>query len=472
MKNQKKIINNLKIIDLGINGVGIAKNKEGKIVFIDQAVIGDIVNVLIYKTKKKYLEGKIINFLYLSPLRIKPKCEHFGLCGGCTWQHLSYEEQIIYKKNRVLDNIKRIAGIKLNFLIFPILKFDNIYFYRNKVEFSFSHRESLKYKKDYKKKIFNSNVLGFHVSKMSNNIIHINKCYLINDIANQIHFFIYHYSINNNLSFFNLKIYKGLLRHVMIRWNQKYQFMVVFQFGIFDKKIIDNLFIALTKKFTQIINIGYIINKSFDNFWNQLSIRWYQGKGFLIEKIENCIFKIYAKSFFQTNTVKAIYLYQVVRRIANLTGNELVFDFYSGIGTISQMISFQVKKVVGIESCFESVLSANESVKINNIYNCDFMCSDLKDIFSCNLITKYGYPNIIIVDPPRIGLHKKVLEFILYVLPKNVIYISCNSATQCRDLKMLKSSYQLIQLEIIDMFPQTDHIESVVLLENKHKKLL
>lgn len=465
MKIQQKIINNLKIIDFGINGVGIAKNQEGKIIIVYQAIPGDIVDVLVFNIKKKYLEAKIINFLHFSIFRVNPKCKLFEICGGCKWQHLSYQEQLNYKQNRVVENIKRIAGIEFNFFVFPILAAKNIFYYRNKVEFSFLNREDNQGINKHTEKIINIKVLGFHVFKKWDKIIHIEECFLIKKVANQIHNFVYNYSINNHLSFYNLQNRRGLLRKLMIRCNQKDNFMLVFQLGRCSN-LVNDLFFSLVKKFPQITNLGYVINNNLYNVWNKLPIYWYKGRGFLIEKIENFFFKIYAKSFFQTNTEQTIFLYQIVRKFAQLTGKEIVFDFYSGIGTISQFISFQAKKVIGIDSVFESIQSANEFVKQNNVYNCEFICSDLKYIFSCNLIEQYGFPDVIILDPPREGLHQQVLDFILnFSFVKKIIYISCNPSTQCRDLKILKCQYKLIQLQVIDMFPQTDNIESVMLLE-------
>lgn len=473
-KDSKKIINNLKIINLGINGVGIAKNEEGKIIFIDQALPGDIVDVVVCKIRKKYLEAKIINFVYISNFRVHIKCKFFGICGGCKWQHLSYIEQLNYKQDRVLENIKRIGSIDYNFFVFPILASKEIFYYRNKVEFSFSNNiefsniNSQIINDNYNNyvKYKNGNVLGFHVFKHWNKIIHIKECFLITLLANQIHNFVYCYSITHSLSFYNLKNRKGLLRHLMIRSNQRGEYMVVFQLSYFSK-LVNNLFFELIKKFSQIVTLGYAINTGSYRVWDNLSIQWYKGDGFLFENIETLIFKIYAKSFFQINTKQAYLLYNIISKFAKLTGKELVFDLYSGVGTIAQYISFQSKRVIGIDFIYESIQSANESIKKNNIYNCEFICVDLKYIFACNLIKKYGFPDVMIVDPPRDGMHDKVLDFIVHSCVKKIIYVSCNPATQCRDLKILKSYYQLLKLQVIDMFPQTDNIESVMLLERK-----
>lgn len=468
MRKKKTIIfPNVEITNLGAKGVGIGKNEEGKVVLVEQVIPGDVVDVQVNKIKKRYFEGKAIALKKPSELRVPPKCKHFGTCGGCKWQHLSYESQLYYKHNEVQENIKRIAGIT-DFEEIQILPCEEPYFYRNKLEYTFSNSKWLTNEEIQSEEIINQkDALGFHIPKMWSKVLHIEECFLQNEPSNQIRNEIYNYSIINNLTFYDLKNQTGFLRQLMIRSNVAGELMIILQFGQKLENEITSLLEFIKQKFPQVISISYAINDGLNDSWYPLQIIDYFGTGYLTEKIYDLTFKVHPKSFFQTNPKQAVKLYDLAIEFANLSKENLVYDLYTGTGTIAQLVSKYVKKVIGIESVDDAIQAAKLSAKENNILNCEFFCGDMKDIFTNEFVTQNGTPDVIITDPPRDGMHKKVVEQILFLQPKKIIYISCNSATQARDLEILKNDFQLIKLQAVDMFPQTHHVESVALLERK-----
>lgn len=463
LKN-KKIFKNIPVIDIAKKGKTISKTKKNEIIFLNNGVPGDIVDVEVYKKKKNFFLGNIINYKKHSKNKIEPKCEHFDLCGGCQLQNISYEFQLKIKSKLVKDNFERIAEIKLNDDI-EIVPSDEKYYYRNKLEFTFSNKRWLTSHEIKTNKKIIKNGLGFHKAGMWDKIIDINNCHLQIDISNKIRNFIKIYSNEKNLMFFDHNKKSGLLRNLMIKTTISGEIMVLIQFYINMSLEIKNLLISIKNKFPQINSLLYVINnKANDTIYDQ-KIHLFYGKKFIVEKFGDLSFKISAKSFYQTNPKQALKLYEIIKDFCRLKGDELIYDLYTGNGTIAQFISDKASKIIGIDLIDESIKNAIENSKINNIKNVEFLVGDMKNIFDEKLIKKYGKPSVIITDPPRNGMHSNVINEIIKINPEKIIYVSCNSATQARDLKILKKHYEISKMKIIDMFPQTLHVENVVLLK-------
>jgi 23S rRNA (uracil1939-C5)-methyltransferase len=470
MNRAKKniVFENIEVIDAGAKGKAIAKAPDGKVIFLSNAVPGDVVDVLTLKKRKAYYEGKVTAIKKLSNKRTEPICEHFEVCGGCKWQHMKYEDQLFYKEKEVVNNLTRIGHLTLP-KVTPILGSKKHYFYRNKMEFSFSDSRWLTYEEiNSDKEIDNKHALGFHIAGMWDKILDINKCHLQEDPSNDIRNSVKQFAIDNDLSFYSPKEKKGLLRTLMIRTSSIGEIMVVIQLFSNDKTKRELLLNYLKNKFPQITSLQYIINeKANDTIYDQ-NIILFNGRDHIFEEMEGLQFKINAKSFYQTNSEQAYELYKITRDFASLTGGELVYDLYTGTGTIAQFIAKRAKKVVGIESVPEAISDAKENAKLNHINNVRFFVGDMAKIFTDQFIQKNGTPDVIITDPPRDGMHKNVVEQLLKISPKRIVYVSCNSATQARDLSLLSSSYNIVKTQAVDMFPQTHHVENVVLLELKN----
>ena len=465
-KKRKNIVyENIKIIDTASKGKSLGKTADGKIIFIEKGVPGDIVNVNVFKKRKGYLEGRIEELTSPSPNRIEPKCNYFGLCGGCKWQNMNYTAQLIYKQKEVFENINRIGKIES---VEPeaILGSKDEYFYRNKMEFSFSNRRWLTISEiNNKENNLNKNGLGFHKPGMWDKVIDIEKCYLQQDPSNDIRNSIRKYSFKNNLPFYDYYNKNGLLRTLMIRTSSTGDLMVLIQFFENDVKKINGLLDYLISEFPDISSLNYCINsKDNDTLYDQ-EVICFSGKSFITETMEDLKFKITPKSFYQTNSKQAYELYKITADFAKLDGSEIVYDLYTGTGTIAQFISKKCSKVIGIESVPEAIEAAKSNAKINKINNTTFIVGDMKIVFNDEFINNHGKADVIITDPPRDGMHKKVIEQILKLLPKKIVYVSCNSATQARDLNLLRSKYRITRSRAVDMFPQTHHVENVVLLE-------
>ncbi|MBT3442086.1 MAG: 23S rRNA (uracil(1939)-C(5))-methyltransferase RlmD [Flavobacteriaceae bacterium] len=463
MSRKNKKFDSVEIIDIGSKGQSIAKSKEGIVLMVKKGVPGDVVDVETYRKKKNYYLGNITKYHSMSSLRTKAECEHFGTCGGCKWQDVIYDAQTDLKEKKIKHAIQNVFD---NCKIEPIIKCENQYFYRNKLEFSFTENRWLT-----NEEILNSGTdlerrgVGFHISGMWDKVVDINKCHLQAEPSNEIRISIKNFAIKNDISFYNSRSKKGLLRSLMIRNTSLSQFMVIIQFYENDLKNIELTLNHLKNNFKQLSSIQYIINsKDNDSIYNQ-KINLYYGKKYIEEMIEELKFKIYPKSFFQTNISQTIKLYQVVKDLANLTGNEIVFDLYSGLGTITQFLAKGAKKITGIESINEAVISARESSIDNNINNVEYETGDMKKIFTSEFISTHGNPDVIITDPPREGMHKDVIKEILNLDTKIIVYVSCNPPTQCRDLELLKIKYDISKVQPVDMFPHTDHVENVVLLK-------
>lgn len=466
-KNKRQFFERVEVLDAGAKGKAVAKAPDGRVIFLSNAVPGDVVDVQTYKKRKAYYEGVATHFHTYSPRRTTPVCEHFGTCGGCKWQHMGYEHQLHFKQREVENNLKRIGGIELP-EISPILGSGKHYFYRSKMEFSFSDSRWLSEAEiKSNEEIGDRNALGFHIPGMWDKILDIKKCHLQADPSNAIRLEIKSFAEANNMAFFNPRRQEGLLRTVMIRTTSTKEIMVVIQF--FEDDVIKRelLLNHLAETFPEITSLQYIVNqKQNDTIYDQ-DVICFHGKDHITEEMEGLHFKINAKSFYQTNSEQAYELYKVTRDFAGLTGEELVYDLYTGTGTIAQFVAKKAKRVIGIEAIPEAINDAKANAKNNAIDNADFFVGDMKTVFDTTFIDQNGRPDVVITDPPRDGMHKKVVEQLLKIAPKKIVYVSCNSATQARDLALMDAEYKVVKVQPVDMFPQTHHVENVVLLQKR-----
>ncbi|GAA4883171.1 23S rRNA (uracil(1939)-C(5))-methyltransferase RlmD [Flaviramulus aquimarinus] len=466
-KQRKQVFESVEVIDAGAKGKTIAKAPDGKVIFLPNAVPGDVVDVQTFKKRKAYYEGKATVFHKLSGKRAQPACEHFGVCGGCKWQNMAYEHQLFYKQKEVTNNLIRIGQIELP-EITPILGSENQYFYRNKMEFSFSDSRWLTLEEiQSDEDLEDRNALGFHIPGMWDKILDLNKCHLQADPSNAIRNAVKQFAVENELEFFNTRNQTGLLRTMMIRTSSTGNIMVMLQFFKEDKTKRELLLNFIAETFPQITSLQYVINgKANDTIYDQ-DVICYKGNDHIFEEMEGLKFKINAKSFYQTNSTQAFELYKITRNFAGLTGHELVYDLYTGTGTIAQFVAKQASKVIGVESVPDAITAAKENAQLNKINNVEFFVGDMKQVFNNTFIETHGQPDVIITDPPRDGMHKDVVQQILNIAPKRVVYVSCNSATQARDLALMDAQYKVIKTQAVDMFPQTFHVENVVLLERR-----
>ncbi|MEM9001322.1 MAG: 23S rRNA (uracil(1939)-C(5))-methyltransferase RlmD [Bacteroidota bacterium] len=464
-KRRRQTFEKITIADAGAKGKTIAKAPDGRVIFLSNAVPGDVVDIQTFKKRKAYYEGIATKFHTFSEKRTTPICKHFGLCGGCKWQHMAYEHQLHYKQKEVENNLTRIGNIKLP-KVHPILGSSKQYFYRNKMEFSFSNSRWLTESEiNSDKDITDRNALGFHIPGMWDKILDIEKCHLQEDPSNAIRIAIRNFASQNDLSFFNPKSQEGLLRTLMIRITSIGEIMVLLQFYEDHRLKRELLLDFLISTFSEITSLQYVINqKQNDTIYDQKVI-CYHGRDHIFEEMEGLQFKINAKSFYQTNSQQAYELYKVVRNFAGLTGNELVYDLYTGTGTIAQFVANKAKKVVGVEAVPEAIADAKANAVSNRIKNVDFHVGDMKTVLNQKFISENGLPDVIITDPPRDGMHEKVVKQLMATAPRRIVYVSCNSATQARDLGILNERYKVTKVQPVDMFPQTHHVESVCLLE-------
>ncbi len=469
MSRKKKfhLFENIEVVDTAAKGKTVAKSPDGRVVFLSNAVPGDIVDIRTGRKRKSYYEGKAVKFHHLSEKRVDPVCEHFGLCGGCKWQHMNYQDQLSYKQKEVTNNLIRIGHLELP-EITPIAGCEKIYFYRNKMEFSFSDsrwltEEELKSDIEFEDK----NACGFHIPGMWDKILDVNKCHLQEDPSNAIRNSVKKFALENDITFFNPRQRTGMLRTLMIRISSTGEIMIVIQFFEDDKEKRELLLHHIAESFKEITSLQYIINeKGNDSIYDQ-DIILFQGRDHIFEEMEGLKFKINAKSFYQTNSSQAYELYKIARDFADLQGEEIVYDLYTGTGTIAQFVASKAKKVIGVESVPQAIEDAKENARLNGIDNTVFYDGDMAKVFTQEFIEQNGHPDLIITDPPRDGMHQKVVAQILHILPEKVVYISCNSATQARDLALMKEDYVIEKSQAVDMFPQTHHVENVVLLKRR-----
>ncbi|AQW98047.1 23S rRNA (uracil(1939)-C(5))-methyltransferase RlmD [Elizabethkingia anophelis] len=469
MQKKKKnvILENIKLLSAGAKGVSVGKTEDGKTILVSGAVPGDVVNARMKKSKKNYIEAEAVEILEESPDRVDARCMHFSVCGGCKWQNLSYEKQLQFKEGEVLNNIRRIGGIE-GFEALPILGSAEQYFYRNKMEFSFSNARWLTLEEvNSTEEIADRNALGFHIPGQWSKILDLKECFLQEDPSNNIRLAVKEYAEENNLEFFDVRNQEGFLRTLMMRQNSKGEWMVLFQ--LFEENETERIKLLdfLLQKFPQIHTLLYAINPKGNDSIYDLDIQTYYGEGFLYEEMDGLRFKIGPKSFFQTNYRQALELYRKTLEFADLKGDEVVYDLYTGTGTIAQYVARNAKQVIGIEAVQEAIDAAKEHAELNGLTNCTFYCGDMKDIFNQEFLESHPKADVLITDPPRDGMHAKVVEQILNLSPEKIVYVSCNSATQARDLAMLKEHYNLVKVLPVDMFPQTHHVENIALLIKK-----
>ena len=467
-KNKKPlpILENITITDIAAEGKAIAKVND-IVVFVPFVVPGDVVDLQVTRKKSHFMEARPIHFHSYSEKRTEAVCQHFGICGGCKWQILPYSEQIRYKQKQVVDNLTRIGKIELP-EISPIIGSTRTEFYRNKLEFTFSNKRWKTYEEIEEGKEFDTmNAVGFHIPGQFDKVLDIEKCWLQNDISNQIRNEVRRYALEHELTFFNLRSQEGFLRTMIVRTSSTGELMIIMVFFHEETDVQNALLAHIADKFPEITSLLYIINSKANDTITDQEVLVFKGNECIYEEMEGLKFKIGPKSFYQTNSEQAYELYKVTRNLAQLTGNELVYDLYTGTGTIANFIAHQAKKVIGIEYVPEAIEDAWVNSKLNNIDNTLFYAGDMKDILNTSFIEEHGKPEVIITDPPRAGMHEDVINAILFADPKRIVYVSCNPATQARDLNLLDGHYKVTAVQPVDMFPHTHHVEIVVLLERK-----
>lgn len=460
-RKELPLLEGVEITGVAAEGKSIARVND-MVVFIPYGAPGDIVDVKIDKKKHSYAEGHIVNLVKPSEVRQDPFCHHFGVCGGCKWQHLPYEEQLKYKQQQVKDAMERIAKVPIP-EINPILGSANTQFYRNKLEFTFSNKCWLTFDEMRSGKEFpDRNALGFHIPGAFDKVLDIKKCWLQNDISNEIRLFIREYALSKSYTFYDLKAQHGLMRTIMVRTASTGDIMLVVVFGEDDRDKIADVMTAIADKFPQITSLLYVVNLKVNDTIGDQDIITFKGKDYIEEEMEGLKFRVGAKSFYQTNSEQAYELYKVARNMANLTGDELVYDLYTGTGTIANFVARNSKKVVGIEYVEDAIADAKLNSKVNGIENTLFYAGDMKDVLTEAFVAQHGKPDVMIVDPPRAGMHEDVVNVILSSEPKRIVYVSCNPATQARDLALLDKKYIVTEIQPVDMFPHTHHVENVV----------
>jgi 23S rRNA (uracil1939-C5)-methyltransferase len=457
-------IENVEITDIATQGKGLARI-DNFVTFVKNALPGDVVDLQILRRKKSYQEARAVHFHTRSDKRTDPFCNHFGVCGGCKWQDLAYEHQLAYKQQEVVETLKRIGHIDVPDPE-PIIAAAENRFYRNKLEYTFSNKRWLSEEEiSSGKEIAVRNGLGFHIPGLFDKVVNVEKCFLQGDPSNSIRNAIRQFAEENNLSFFDLKIQEGLLRTLIIRTASTGDVMVLVVFYDDDKNSRDSLLSYLGKSFPEITSLMYSINQKGNDATYDLEFIQYSGKDHIIEKLEDLQFKIGPKSFFQTNTAQALRLYQTVRDFADLQGTETVYDLYTGTGTIANFVAGGAKKVVGIEHIPEAIKDAKTNSKLNQISNTYFFSGDIQEVLDEEFVKKEGKPDVLITDPPRAGMHQNVVKTILSIGPEKIVYVSCNPATQARDIELLSEKYKLVRFQPVDMFPHTYHVENVALLQ-------
>jgi len=464
MKRKKEavIIEKLEIIDIAAEGKALGKHND-KVIFVDHVAPGDIVDIIITKDKKSYSNGLPIHFHKYSNERQSAFCQHFGICGGCKLQHINYETQLFYKRKQVQDNFERIG--KLNFAeILPIIPSANTTYYRNKLEYTFSNKKWLT-DEQMKAGIRGGDALGFHIPGRFDKIINIEHCYLQADPSNQIRLEVADYARKNGWTFFDMMRKQGFLRNLIIRTSSTGEIMVIVQVFEDKKEALLSLLNHIKNKFTEITSLYYVINQKGNETFQDQDVQLFHGKPYITERMEELEFRVGPKSFYQTNSEQAYTLYKITRDFASLTGNEVVYDLYTGTGTIANFVASKSKKVIGIEYVPMAIEDAKINSQINNIQNTQFYAGDMKDVLSNEFVEAHGKPDVIITDPPRAGMHEDVIEMLRRISANKIVYVSCNPATQARDLALLSDLYEIKKVQPVDMFPHTHHVENVVLLE-------
>ncbi|NDV83343.1 23S rRNA (uracil(1939)-C(5))-methyltransferase RlmD [Bacteroides sp. 51] len=468
-KKELPLLEKVMITDVAAEGKAIAKVND-LVIFVPYVVPGDVVDLQVKRKKNKYAEAEAVNFHEYARLRAVPFCEHYGVCGGCKWQVLPYSEQIRFKQKQVTDNLTRIGKIELP-EISPILGSEKIQFYRNKLEFTFSNKRWLTYEEVKQNvKYDQMNAVGFHIPGAFDKVLAIEKCWLQDDISNRIRNAVRDYAYENDYSFFDIRNQVGMLRNMIIRTSTTGELMVILICKIEEEEEMDRfkqILQYMADTFPEITSLMYVVNNKCNDTIGDLDIHVFKGNDHIFEEMEGLRFKIGPKSFYQTNSEQAYNLYKITRDFAGLTGNELVYDLYTGTGTIANFVARQARQVIGIEYVPEAIEDAKVNAEINGINNSLFFAGDMKDMLTQDFINQYGRPDVIITDPPRAGMHQDVIDVILFAEPKRIVYVSCNPATQARDLALLDEKYKVTAVQPVDMFPHTHHVENVVRLEKR-----
>jgi 23S rRNA (uracil1939-C5)-methyltransferase len=462
-RNNYPILENITILDIADKGNTFAKLNDLAL-FISGGVPGDVVDIQVTKKKKAFMEGRIIKTHSFSNKRADAFCEYFGTCGGCKWQHMGYQHQVDFKQQQVIDQLTRIGKVQLP-EITPILAAPETQFYRNKLEYTFSHLRWLDSKDMNVEDQGELRGLGFHVPGRFDKVVDINKCWLQPDPSNKIRNAIRKFAVDNDYSFFNIRVQEGLLRTLIIRDTMQGELMVILTFFENDGEKIEKILQFLKTTFPEITSLMYAINQKGNDSIGDQEVICYSGKDHIIEDFEGIKFKIGPKSFFQTNSKQALELYKITRDLAGIQKDDIVYDLYTGTGTIANFVAHQAQKVVGVEYVPEAIEDAVVNSQINGINNTIFFAGDMKDVLTADFIAQHGKPTIVITDPPRAGMHEDVINRILEAEPKVVVYVSCNAATQARDLQLMSGKYKVVMAQAVDMFPHTHHTESVVKLE-------
>lgn len=465
-KKQDLVLENVMIESVAAEGKALA-HVDGAVLFVEFAVPGDVVDVRVFKKKKNYMEGKITRIVKASEQRLEPFCQHFGVCGGCKWQPLPYQMQLQAKQRQVYDQLVRIGHLDVPELA-PIIGSDKTEFYRNKLEYSFSSKRWI-YENENLEEIEDCDRmgLGFHVGKFFDKVLDIKQCYLQREPSNSIRLFIKDYAVKHSLEFYDIRENRGFLRNMFIRTAENGQVMLILCFAHEDKRAREEILDEVAKAFPQINSLYYVINTKLNDSISDQDCVLYKGDEAIMESMEGLSFKIGPKSFYQTNSLQAHKLYSVARNFAALTGKEIVYDLYTGTGTIAQFVAAKASKVVGIEYVEDAIKDARINAKNNGIKNCTFYAGDMKDVLSPEFIAKNGKPQVMITDPPRAGMHPDVIKVILDAEPDRIVYVSCNPASQARDLALLCDKYKITAVQAVDMFPHTQHVENVCALSLK-----
>lgn len=465
-KNKKFTLEQVEIVDAGSEGKAVGRVDE-KVVFVPFVVPGDVVDVHVNRKRKSYFEGVAGKIHQYSDKRVEPKCEHFSVCGGCKWQNMDYQHQLFYKQKQVAENLRRIGKLELP-EISPILPSASIFHYRNKLEYTFSNKRWLtEFNKDVDFEKLNMNGLGFHIPGMYDRVLDIHNCYLQADPSNEIRLAVKAFADEQNISYYDVKNWTGQLRNLLIRNTTKGDVMVILVVSEDDRASIQGILEMLSEKFPAITSLMYVINSKTNDIISDLEVHLYKGDPWLMEEMEDLKFKIGPVSFYQTNPVQAYELYKVAREFADLKTDELVYDLYTGTGTIANFIARSVKKVIGIEYVEAAIEDAYENARINNIDNTAFYAGDLAKVLNEEFVVENGSPDVVITDPPRAGMHEKVVQQILAARPKKIVYVSCNPATQARDVALMAEQYAIEAVQPVDMFPHTHHVENVMKLLRK-----
>lgn len=463
-RKELPLLEGVEITGVAAEGNAIAR-VDDYVVFVPYGAPGDVVDIKLDRKKHSYAEGHIERLVRPSALRQEPRCGHFGTCGGCRWQHLPYEVQLANKQQQVVDALTRIAKVELP-EISPILGSANIWGYRNKMEYTFSNKRWLSWEQMRSgEMVDNRNGAGFHIPGAFDKVLDIEQCHLQDSISDRIRLFVKHYGVEHCIPFYDLREQRGFLRTLMIRTLHTGEIMVVLSVGEDNPELIREVLDAVRAEFPQITSLMYVVNTKVNDTIGDLDVQLHSGRPYVEEEMEGLHFRIGPKSFYQTNSLQAYELYKVARNFAGLTGKELVYDLYTGTGTIANFVARQARHVIGIEYVADAIEDAKINSRANGIENTEFYAGDMKDVLTDDFIAEHGRPDVMIVDPPRAGMHQDVVDVILNASPERIVYVSCNPATQARDLSLLDKKYRVTAVQPVDMFPHTHHVENVVRLE-------